>query len=57
MYLIDLYFALASVAGLWRASVLSESMSGVLLETVNWARLGNCITTLKTQGVHNALVK
>ena len=57
MYLIDLYFALASVAGLWRASVLSESMSGVLLETVNWARLGNCITTLKTQGAHNALVK
>ena len=56
MYLIDLYFALASVAGLWRASVLSESMSGVLLE-MNWARLGNCITTLKTQGAHNALVK
>lgn len=53
----DLYFAHVSIAGLLRASVLSESVSRVLLEIVNWASLGNSVTTLKNQGAHNALVK
>lgn len=53
----DLYCVHGSSAGQLRASVLSESMDGVLLEIVNWARSGNSLTTLKVQGAHNALVK
>lgn len=44
--LIDLYFARVSIAQLLSVSAISESMAGVYLDIVNWARPGNSVTSV-----------